>query len=118
MDVIGLFKELFRWAVPVLDNVPIIRMIIGIALVFFAPGFVWTLVLFRQITHLERLVLSFALSLALVTLSIFGLNIVINMQINGLNTLLTILLLIIIPLIICFIQRCIHKEKTHQTKEK
>ena len=118
MDVISPIKELFNWAVPVLDSVPVIRAIIGIVLVFFAPGFAWTLVLFKQITRLERLVLSFALSVALVTLSTLGLNIMINMRITGLNALLIILLLIVIPLIIYFAQKYIHKEKTHQTKEK
>ncbi len=88
MDVISPIKEFFNWAVPVLDNVPIIRAILGIFLVFFAPGFAWTLVLFRQISHLERLVLSFALSLTLVTLSILGLNIMITMRITGFNALL------------------------------
>jgi uncharacterized membrane protein len=118
MDVISPITEFFNWAAPVLDNVPIIRVIIGIVLVFFAPGFAWTLVLFKQITHLERLVLSFALSLTLVTLSILGLNIVINMRITGLNALLTILALIIIPLIIYFARKYIYKRKTQQTEEK
>ena len=118
MDVISPIKELFNWAVPVLDSMPVIRAVIGIILVFFAPGFVWTLVLFKRITHLERLVLSFALSLALVTLSILGLNIMINMRITGLNALLIILLLIIIPLIIYLAQKYVHKRKTRQTEEK
>jgi uncharacterized membrane protein len=118
MDVISPIKEFFNWAIPALDSVPIIRAILGIVLVFFAPGFAWTLVLFRQISYLERLVLSFALSLTLVTLSILGLNIMINMRITGFNALLTILLLIIIPMIIYFAQKYIHKRKTRQTGEK
>lgn len=117
MDVMSPIKELFNWVVPVLDKVPILRAIIGIILVFFAPGFAWTLVLFKHITSLERLVLSFALSLALVTLSILGLNLVINMRITGLNAFLTILLLIIIPLIIYYIQRYIRKRKIQQIEE-
>ena len=80
--------------------VSIIRAVLGIIFVFFVPGFAWTLVLFKQITHLERLVLSFALSLALVTLSMLGLNAVINMSITGLNAFLTIFFLTIIPLVI------------------
>lgn len=111
MDVTGPIQELFNWGVPVLDNVPVIRAVIGIILVFFAPGFTWSLVLFEQIDHLERLVLSFALSLALVTLSILGLNAVINMRITGLNALSIIILLIITPLIIYFARRYIRKRK-------
>ena len=118
MDVISPIQELFSWAVPVLDNVPIVRVFIGIILVFFAPGFAWTLVLFNQITHLERLVLSFALSLALVILSILGLNVVLDMRITGLNTLLIILMLIIIPLTLYFTQKYINKKKSQHTEEK
>ena len=117
MDVISPIKELFNWAVPVIDTVPVIRAILGIILVFFAPGFAWTLVLFKQINHIERLVLSFGLSIALVTLSVLGLNVAINMRITGLNALLIILLLIIIPLIIYFTRRYVHKRKIEQTKK-
>jgi hypothetical protein len=46
------------------------------------------------------------------------LNIVINMRITGLNALLTILALIIIPLIIYFARKYIYKRKTQQTEEK
>jgi len=117
MEVLSPIKELFNWAVPVLDNVPVIRAILGIILVFFAPGFAWTLVLFKQINHIERLVLSFGLSLALVTLSMLGLNAVVHMRITGLNALLTILLLIFIPLIIYIRPRYIQKRKMQQMDE-
>jgi uncharacterized membrane protein len=103
--------------VPVLENVPVIRIIIGITLVFFAPGFTWTFVLFKQINHLERLVLSFALSLAIVTLSLLGLNAVMHIRITGLNAVLTILLLTIIPPVMYLMRRYIKKRKWRQ-KEK
>ena len=118
MDFLNPIKELFNWAAPVLDNVPIVRAIFGFVLVFFAPGFAWTLILFKKINYLERLVLSFALSLAIVTLSILGLNVVINMRITGLNALLTILLLIAIPLILYFTQGLIRKRNIQHTEEK
>ena len=118
MDFFSPIKELFNWAIPVLDNVPIVRAIVGFVLVFFAPGFAWTLVLFKKLSHLERLVLSFGLSIALVTLSILGLNLVIKMRITGLNALLTILLLITIPLILYFTQRYLQKRRTPPTEEK
>ncbi|MFC1946511.1 DUF1616 domain-containing protein [Chloroflexota bacterium] len=117
MDVISPIKELFNWAVPVIDTVPVIRAVLGIILVFFAPGFAWTLVLFKQVNHIERLVLSFGLSIALVTLSVLGLNVVINMRITGLNALLIILLLVIIPLIIYFTRRYVHKREIEQKKK-
>lgn len=117
MDVISPIKEVFNLALPVIDAVPVIRAILGIILVFFAPGFAWTLVLFKQVNHIERLVLSFALSLALVTLSLLGLNAVVHMRITGLNSLLTILLLIIIPLIIYLTQKYIQKRKMQRTEK-
>ena len=111
MEFLRLIKELFEWAVPVLDNVPVIRAIMGIILVCFAPGFAWTLVLFKQINHIEILVLSFGLSLALVTLSILVLNAVIDVRVTGLNMLFTIILLIIIPLAVYFTRRYVQKRK-------
>jgi uncharacterized membrane protein len=111
VDAVTPISELVNWAVPVLDNVPAVRVVLGIILVFFAPGFAWSLVIFKQINHLERLVLSFALSLTLVTLSILSLNVVVNMRITGFNALLTILLLIFIPLIIYFTRRYRQKRK-------
>jgi uncharacterized membrane protein len=117
MDVINPIKELSDWTVPILDNVPVIRGVIGVILVFFTPGFAWTLILFKRINRIERLVLSFALSLALVTLSILGLNVVINMRITGLNAFLTILVLTVIPLLIYITRRYTQKRKMRQSEE-
>lgn len=111
------FKALFDWAVPVLDNVPVIQAIAGTILVFFAPGFAWTLVLFKRINYLERLVFSVALSMALVTLSIFGLNAAVNMRINGLNSFLTIVVLIIIPLAVYYTRRYLRKRREKPSVE-
>jgi uncharacterized membrane protein len=97
--------------------VSIIRAVFGIVFVFFIPGFAWTLVLFKQITYLERLVLSFGLSLALVTLGILGLNAAINMKITELNAFLTILMLTIIPLAICSTRRYMRKRKMKRAED-
>ncbi len=114
MDVISPLKEIFNSTELFLNNIPLIRAIIGIILVFFAPGFAWTLIFFKHISRLERLVLSFALSITLVTLSILVLNALLDMKITGLNALLTIFLLIIIPVIIYYIRRYIIKRKMRQ----
>ena len=104
-------QGLFDWALPVLDNVPVIRGIIGFVLVFLAPGFAWSLVFFRKINLLERFVLSFGISIALVTLSVLFLNMIFDMRITGSNSVIIILLLIIIPLIIHYTARYIRKRK-------
>lgn len=81
------------------------RAILGIVLMFFLPGFAWTLVFFRQITLLERFVLSVGLSIAIVTLSILALNIVVGIRITGFNSLLIIITVTVIPLVFYYLRR-------------
>ena len=45
-----------------------LRAMGGFALVFFIPGFTWTLVLFRELHIMERIVLSFGLSMAIMAM--------------------------------------------------
>jgi len=45
-----------------------LRAIGGFALVFFIPGFAWTLVIFAKLNIVERIVLSFGLSMAIVAM--------------------------------------------------
>ncbi len=109
MEFIDSLKDL---ALPVLENVPVLRAILGFLLVFFIPGFAWTLVFFRNnVNRLERIVLSFGLSIALVTLSVLGFNVVLNVRITGLNALLIIGLITVIPLGIRFTGRMLRKRK-------
>jgi len=75
------------------------RAILAVILVFFVPGFAWTLVLFRKLDIPERLALSIGLSIALVTLSILVANVVFKIPISGLSALVIILLITVIPLI-------------------
>lgn len=86
--------------IPVLEHVPILQAIIGIILVFFAPGFTWSLIMFKKLSRLERLVLSVGISIALVTLSVFGLNLAFHVPINALNSVFIILVITVIPLCI------------------
>ena len=109
MEFIDSLKDL---ALPVLENVPVLRAILGFLLVFFVPGFAWTLVFFRNnVNRLERIVLSFGLSIALVTLSVLGFNVALNVRITGLNALLIIGLITVIPLGIWFTGRMLRKRK-------
>lgn len=77
----------------------ILRVALAIVLVFFAPGFAWTLVFFRKLDLPERLALAVALSIALVTLSILVLNAIFKVPISGLSALIIILLITAVPLI-------------------
>ncbi|MCK4273886.1 MAG: DUF1616 domain-containing protein, partial [Dehalococcoidales bacterium] len=87
------------------EGVPVIRAILGVILVFFLPGFAWTLVFFKKLTIIERIALSVGLSIALVTLSIIVLNVLFDIRINGLNALITIIAITVIPAVIYFLRR-------------
>ena len=99
------FSPLLDTLLPTSGGLLIIRAILAAILVFFLPGFVWTLVFFRKVNIIERAAISIGLSMALVTLSIIVLNIIFGMKINGLNALITIIVISIIPAGIYFFRR-------------
>lgn len=117
MDIVSTTKDLFTWSIPFLDSVPVIRAILGIILVFFAPGFAWSLLFFQRISKLERLVLSFGLSLATVTLSMLLLNIAFGLRISGPNALLVIICLIAVPLAVKYTVKYYKKRKNTPDKQ-
>lgn len=93
-------------AIPVIEDIPVIRVILAGILMFFLPGFGWSLVLFtKNINIIERLAISVGLSIALVTLAILALNIVFHVRINGFNGLIIIILITVIPFGIYFVRR-------------
>ena len=88
------------------------RIIFGSVYVLFVPGFIISYIFFPEtnkheeddaIEWLERIALSFALSIAVVPLTVFYLNLV-GLKINLLNSFLTILGIIIISLVIIYIK--------------
>jgi len=105
VDWLSPIREVFEFALSLLDSVPIIRGILGFVLVFFLPGFAWTLVFFKQIKLIERIALSFGLSIAIVTLSILALNLLFGIKITGLNSFLIILIVTIIPVACYYLKR-------------
>ncbi len=105
MDWLSPIKQIFEFALPFLDKLPAIRAILGFILVFLLPGFAWTLVFFKNINVIERIALSFGLSIAVVTLSILTLNVLIGVRITGLNSLLIIIIITIIPVTVYYLKR-------------
>jgi uncharacterized membrane protein len=99
------FGQLLATLIPTSGGLLVIRAIVGIVLVFFLPGFAWTLVFFKKINIIERIALSVGLSVALVTLSVIVFNVVLNISINGLNALIIIIVITIIPLAIYFLRK-------------
>ncbi len=102
-------RELLGFAFPFFEKVPIIRAILGFIIVFFVPGFAWTLVFFKQINVIERIVLSFGLSIAVVTLSLLFMNKLIGIKITGFNSILVIIVITIIPLSLYYLKRLIRQ---------
>jgi len=100
LDWLPPLREGFSLVFPVLESLPGLRAILGIILVFFLPGFAWTLVFFRQINILERVALSIGLSIAIVALSILALHKLVGITITGFNSVLIIIMLTIIPLVL------------------
>jgi uncharacterized membrane protein len=81
-------------------GVSVIRAIIAFFLLFLVPGFAWTLVLFKKLSILERIALSFGLSIAMVTITILGVNVALHVRITGTNSLIIVGALTVIPIVI------------------
>ena len=113
MDWLSPIREIFGLVLPFLERLFIIRAILGIILVFFLPGFAWTLVFFKgkQINVIERIALSFGLSIAVVTISILALNMLIGIRITGFNSLLIIIAVTIIPVVFYYLYRLISRHR-------
>jgi uncharacterized membrane protein len=91
------------------------RIVFGSVYVLFLPGFLISYIFFPKskefdsgeeegIDSIERIALSFALSIAIVPLAVFYLNLI-GLRINLLNSSLTILGIIIISLLILYFKR-------------
>ena len=76
-----------------MDAFDVVRIILGSIFVLFVPGFAWSYVFFGRgkIDWIERVALSFGLSIALVPLTVFWFNWVFNVEISLLNTILLVL---------------------------
>ena len=76
-----------------------LRITLGTPYVLFLPGYIISFIFFKKIDIIERIALSFALSIAIVPLIIFYLNLI-GMKINLLSSVLTIAGIIAISLLI------------------
>ena len=91
----------------------IFQIIFGGIVLLFLPGFVWSYVLFkeREIDFIERIILSFGLSIALVPLTVFILNYTLDVQINLVNFFIASVLWIIIPLVCLYLGNLLKKTR-------
>jgi uncharacterized membrane protein len=111
MNWLSPIRDLFGFVIPFLERLSVLRAILGFILVFFLPGFAWTLIFFRQTGVLERIVFSFGLSIAIVTLSILFANLVFGMRINGFNSVLVIIVVTTLPVAIYYLNRLVKKRR-------
>ena len=111
MDWLSPLREFTGLVFPLLERLPILRAILGVTLVFFLPGFAWTLVFFRgrQINVIERIALSLGLSIAVVTLSILVLNVLFGVRITGFNSVMIILTITIVPVVFYYVYGLIRR---------
>ena len=111
------FSQLLESVIPFAERLPLVRAILGFILVFLLPGFAWTLVLFHRVNVMERVALSFGLSIAAVTLSMIVLNVLFGMRINGTNALLAILVITVIALVLYLLKRLIPRRKMDSSRD-
>lgn len=100
-------SEVFEFVSSILGFLPGVREFLGFILVFFLPGFVWTLIFFKQINVIERVALSFGLSIAVVTLSLLALNKLLGVSITGFNSVLIIIAVTVAPVAFYYLNRLI-----------
>ena len=105
------FGQLLESVIPFAERLPTIRAILGFILVFFVPGFAWTLVFFSRVKIIERIALSFGLSIAAVTLSIIVLHVLFGIRITGANSLLIIIVITVIALVLYSLKRLMTRQK-------
>jgi len=111
MDWLSPIRQIFEFVFPFLERLSVVRALLGFILVFFLPGFAWTLVFFKQIKVVERIALSFGLSIAVVTLSILASNVLLGVSITGFNSLLIIVVITIIPILFYYLRRLMKRVK-------
>ncbi len=115
MDWLSSITEPFGFAFAFLKPLSIIRAILGFILVFFLPGFAWTIVFFRRLNVIERVTLSFALSIVVVTLSLIFINRLIGLRITGFNSALVIIVITILPIVAYYLNRLIKRRRGNAT---
>ena len=84
-----------------------LRIFFSAIFLLFLPGFVWSFVFFtkRETDWIERIAISFGLSIAIVPLTLFWLNWIFDVRITLLNTSLIVCALIVVPAAYLLVRR-------------
>ncbi|MBO8180448.1 MAG: DUF1616 domain-containing protein [Archaeoglobus sp.] len=89
----------------VAEAAEVLRIIAGSIFVLFLPGFAWSYVFFKknEIDIIERIALSFGLSIAIVPLTVFWLNYLFKVKITFINVSMIIISLTIVAVVISYV---------------
>ena len=109
MDWLSPLRELFGFAFASPGPLSIIRAILGFILVFFLPGFAWTIVFFKKINVIERVTLSLALSIVVVTLSFLFISRLIGLRITWFSSALVIIVVTILPVVAYYLNQFVKR---------
>lgn len=101
-----------------LDYIPGLRAAVAVILIFFLPGFAWSFVFFsrEQINRLERAVLSIGLSIALVTVSMYALNLALAVKVTGTNAVIDIIAITFTAVAFYFARKYLKSWNLRQSK--
>ncbi len=113
-SVVCFIQDIGSW----LDYVPGLRAIVAVVLIFFMPGFAWSFVFFssEQVNKLERFVLSIGLSIALVTLSMYALNLALDVKVTGTNAVIDIFIITFVAIAFYFARKHIKLPSLRRSK--
>jgi uncharacterized membrane protein len=92
-----------------------LRIVFGAVYLLFLPGFIWSHVFWKgkEINYIERFILSLALSIALVPLTVFVFN-KIGLRVNVVNSFLEIFGIIVAGIIALLIKNKLALKKQNQ----
>ncbi len=100
LSLLGI-SVILSFFMPLIDSA---RIVFGSVYVLFLPGYIISFIFFKEIETLERIALSFALSIAVVPLIVFYLNLI-GIRINAINVFLIVLGIILVSLAAVFIPK-------------
>ncbi|MEE8414361.1 MAG: hypothetical protein V3R96_07405 [Dehalococcoidales bacterium] len=109
MDWLSPIRELFEFFSSFIKGVPVIRAILGFILVFFLPGLAWSSLFFKQLKVIERILLSMALSIVVVTLSLLVATRFGGARVNGFDSVLIIIAVTVLPVAAYYLNRFIRQ---------
>lgn len=108
LTIVGLLTVSIILSFFQLTLVESLRIVFGAFYVLFLPGFAVVYFFFKDRDLIEKIALSFALSIAIVPLIVFYLNYIFKIKITALNVFLIVLAIISI---VSLLARYIHKRK-------